>query len=112
MRAGMSAVLMWSTVTVTPTCLPHSLAKSSNHLSWRGTKWLHIRILRVPLSFEDGSVKVVFGAPPAPPVEAAPLGSELVSSALQAASVAAARPLVTRNDRREMFRPDTKNLQA
>jgi hypothetical protein len=68
--------------------------------------------LSVPPSFEAGSVNVVFGAASAPPLEAVTPGDELVSSVLQAASVAAARPEVTRNDRREMFRPDTKNLQA
>ena len=30
-RAGISAWLMWSTVTLTPTCFPHSCTNGSNH---------------------------------------------------------------------------------
>jgi hypothetical protein len=33
LRAGMSALSMWSTVTRTPLSSPHFLAKPSNHLS-------------------------------------------------------------------------------
>src|SRR5690606_1129 len=33
MAAGTSAVLMWSMLTVTPTCSPHALAKGSNQES-------------------------------------------------------------------------------
>jgi hypothetical protein len=57
-RAGMSARLMWSTVTLTPTWRPHSAAKGSNQRSWRGTKWLHCRILRSPDNFLVGSTRV------------------------------------------------------
>ena len=53
-RVGISAWLMWSTVTFTPTSLPHDWAKGSNHLSWRGTKRLRWRILRSPDSFSLG----------------------------------------------------------
>src|SRR4029453_774874 len=63
-RAGIWVLSMWSTVTLTPTLEPQSLAKGSNHVSWLGTKWLQSRILRSPLSLEAGSVKVVDGAAP------------------------------------------------
>src|SRR5918999_1705724 len=53
---------MWSTVTSTPTRLPHSRAQGSNHVSWAGTKWLHIRIDRAPDSGDAGSVNVPSGA--------------------------------------------------
>src|SRR4029450_12005277 len=61
-RAGISAWLMWSTVTLTPTCFPHSCTKGSNHLSCAGTKWLHNKIFRSPESLRVGSVNVVDGA--------------------------------------------------
>src|SRR5918998_675355 len=61
---GTSAVLMWSTVTVTPTFSPQSRAKASNHSSWLGTKWLHIRMRRSPERVDAGSSNtVVDGAP-------------------------------------------------
>ena len=60
-RAGISAWLMWSTVTLTPTCFPHSCTNGSNHSSAAGTKWLHIRIFRSPESLRVGSVNVVDG---------------------------------------------------
>src|SRR5919198_5207374 len=62
MRAGIWVLSMWSTVTLTPTFLPQSLANGSNHLSWLGTKWLQSRIRRSPDSLLRGSTKVVLGA--------------------------------------------------
>jgi hypothetical protein len=62
-RAGIVVTSMWSTVTFTPTLRPHSSAKRSNHLSWRGTKWLQTRIFSSPESFFDGSANVSPGAP-------------------------------------------------
>src|SRR6266496_2316504 len=53
---------MWSTVTLTPTFLPQSLANGSNHLSWLGTKWLQSRMRRSPESLLLGSANVVLGA--------------------------------------------------
>ncbi len=59
-----SAVLMWSTVTLTPTCWPQSRANPSNHSSWLGTKWLHMRMRRSPDSADAGSSRMVdAGAP-------------------------------------------------
>src|SRR5512132_349233 len=63
-RVGIWALSMWSTVTLTPTFLPQSLANGSNQASWLGTKWLQSRILRSPESLEAGSVKLVAGAWP------------------------------------------------
>src|SRR5918996_6242849 len=64
MRAGIWVLSMWSTVTLTPTFLPQSLANGSNHLSCRGTKWLHIRIFRSPEILADGSANSTVGAAP------------------------------------------------
>jgi hypothetical protein len=47
-----------------PAAVPHSRAKPSNHTSWLGTKWLHIRMRRSPDSADAGSSKTVAeGAP-------------------------------------------------
>src|SRR4051794_19479175 len=55
---------MWSTVTSTPTLLPQSLTKGSNHVSCAGTKWLHSSIDNGPDNFEAGSLNAVsVGAP-------------------------------------------------
>src|SRR3954454_240293 len=63
-RPGISVLLMWSTVTSTPTLLPQSLTKGSNHVSCAGTKWLHSSIDNGPDNFEDGSLNAVsVGAP-------------------------------------------------
>ena len=75
-RAGIVVTSMWSTVTFTPTLRPHSSAKRSNHLSWRGTKWLQSRIFSSPESFADGSVNVSEGAATPPAGVSSPL-SEL-----------------------------------
>src|SRR6266540_6352810 len=53
---------MWSTVTLTPTCFPQSLANGSNHASWLGTKWLQSRMRRSPESLLLGSTNVGLGA--------------------------------------------------
>ena len=63
MRVGICAWSMWSTVTLTPTLPPQSLANRSNQVSWLGTKWLHSRIFSSPESLRVGSVKVSCGAP-------------------------------------------------
>src|SRR5918995_218863 len=103
MRAGTSAVLMWSTVALTPTCSPHSLTNASNQASCCGTKWLHIRIDRSPDRDVDGSEKTTSGTfpPPAPgeaPGDAAapPCGSSGASGLVLGpqAVTAAARPAV------------------
>src|SRR4029450_2651935 len=113
-RAGIWTLSMWSTVTLTPTFLPQSLAKGSNQLSWLGTKWLHIRILRSPDSLDAGSRKVVAGAwpcaswpPPGPP----PPGS-LLQAAI--AAPMPATPTARRNCRRSGVhrRPDRDPLSA
>src|SRR5262245_20836321 len=53
---------MWSTVTLTPTFVPQSLANGSNHVSWLGTKWLQSRMRRSPESLLLGSTNVGLGA--------------------------------------------------
>src|SRR5215207_5635574 len=63
-RPGISALLMWLTLTPTPTFVPQSLAKGSNQTSWLGTKWLQSRIDKDPDSFLVGSLNVdSVGAP-------------------------------------------------
>src|SRR5581483_1869510 len=46
-----SALLMWSTVTLTSFFSPHCFVQVlSNHVSYAGTKWAHWRIFRSPFS--------------------------------------------------------------
>src|SRR5918995_1211629 len=90
MRGGTSATLMWSTVTLTPTCWPQSATNWSNHSSWLGTKWLHIRMERFPESCDVGSTKVGVG-------DASPASVPLVPGRSGSpAQEAAARPTVAR----------------
>src|SRR6266542_1140240 len=102
-RVGIWAWSMWSTVTLTPTLAPQSLANLSNQASW-----LHSRIFRSPDSFLLGSVKVSFGASVALP--AGPDGPDS-SSLAQAASGPAreapsARAPVVRNRSRRLCGTD------
>src|SRR5580704_6425311 len=71
-RADSSRCGMWSTVTVTPFCLPQSLAKASIHLSYSGMKWLHWMIFSVLVSASavDTNGAAMAGARPAAPAMA------------------------------------------
>src|SRR5512138_2650331 len=81
---------MRSILTVTPFLLPQSAAHLSRYVSKSGTKWLHCRMLRFPLSF---------GEPDAPPLVAAvaveppvPLGCAPMHEARTGAAAVAAPP--------------------
>src|SRR3954451_11281980 len=89
-RPGISVLLMWSTVTLTPTLLPQSLTKGSNHLSCAGTKWLHNRIDKDPDNFDAGSLNAVSVGAPADEAACAGDGPAVVLSLPHAARKAAA----------------------
>src|SRR5438309_4107435 len=86
---------MRSIFTVTPLVSPHFFAQPSRYVSKSGTKWLHWRMFRLPLSF---------GRVPTPVAPVAPLGDALapppgppaccpIHEARTGAAAAAAAPL-------------------
>src|SRR5436853_6564966 len=107
MRAGIWVLSMWSTVTLTPNFVPHSLAKGSNHLSWAGTKWLHMRIFRSPDSFRDGcSKRVAPGAGAGPDAEVGAVSLALPVWFFPHAARSAAAPIPFTKTRR-VIPPDS-----
>src|SRR5207249_9157194 len=89
-RAGRSACGMRSIVTLTPLVSPHFFAHPSRYVSKSGTKWLHWRMLRLPLSFgrapiDAAALGAALTPPPGPglccPMHAASMGAVAAAAA-------------------------------